>query len=83
MARPLFYMTLSTGIGGGIVQESCFAGADSYAGEIGHLPSVPMARMSLRPQDASSGCVADYGSNAITANPQEIYCRTQDLYRNM
>jgi glucokinase len=37
--RPLFYMTLSTGIGGGIVLEdgSIYRGADSYAGEIGHL----------------------------------------------
>jgi glucokinase len=36
--RPLFYMTLSTGIGGGILLESgVYRGADSYAGEIGHL----------------------------------------------
>jgi glucokinase len=34
---PLFYMTLSTGIGGGIVFGGCIVrGADSYAGEIGH-----------------------------------------------
>jgi glucokinase len=38
-ARPLFYMTLSTGIGGGIVLEdsSVYRGADSYAGELGHV----------------------------------------------
>ena len=38
-ARPLFYMTLSTGIGGGIVLEdsTVYRGADSYAGELGHL----------------------------------------------
>lgn len=36
--RPLFYMTLSTGIGGGILTENgVYRGADSYAGEIGHL----------------------------------------------
>lgn len=36
--RPLFYMTLSTGIGGGILLENgVYRGADSYAGEIGHL----------------------------------------------
>lgn len=37
--RPLFYMTLSTGIGGGIVTngDAVHRGADSYAGEIGHL----------------------------------------------
>ena len=41
-ARPLFYMTLSTGIGGGILGESgLWRGADSYAGEIGHLTVRP------------------------------------------
>lgn len=41
--RPLFYMTLSTGIGGGIVTgaEQVYRGADSYAGEIGHLTVQP------------------------------------------
>src|SRR5271155_848632 len=41
--RPLFYMTLSTGIGGGIVLEdgSVYRGADSWAGEIGHLTIRP------------------------------------------
>ncbi len=34
---PLFYMTLSTGIGGGIVIGGrVYRGADSYAGELGH-----------------------------------------------
>lgn len=36
---PLFYMTLSTGIGGGIVIAGrLYRGADSWAGEIGHAP---------------------------------------------
>jgi len=41
--RPLFYMTLSTGIGGGIVlsDDRIYRGADSYAGEIGHLTIRP------------------------------------------
>jgi glucokinase len=41
--RPLFYMTLSTGIGGGIVLDgnALLRGADSYAGEIGHLTIRP------------------------------------------
>jgi glucokinase len=41
--RPLFYMTLSTGIGGGIVLEdgNLLRGPDSYAGEIGHLTIRP------------------------------------------
>ena len=41
-ARPMFYMTLSTGIGGGIVTEhGIYRGADSYAGELGHLTIRP------------------------------------------
>ncbi len=41
-ASPLFYMTLSTGIGGGIVvADKIYRGADSYAGEIGHLTIRP------------------------------------------
>ena len=42
-ALPLFYMTLSTGIGGGIVlpDGSVYRGADSWAGEIGHLTIRP------------------------------------------
>jgi glucokinase len=40
--RPLFYMTLSTGIGGGIYDgRRVWRGADSYAGEIGHLTIRP------------------------------------------
>lgn len=39
---PLFYMTLSTGIGGGILANGApLRGADSYAGEIGHLTIRP------------------------------------------
>lgn len=39
---PLFYMTLSTGIGGGIYQGGrVWHGANSYAGEIGHLTIRP------------------------------------------
>lgn len=40
---PLFYMTLSTGIGAGIVLENgqVYRGADSWAGEIGHLTLDP------------------------------------------
>ncbi|HYO82104.1 MAG TPA: ROK family protein [Bryobacteraceae bacterium] len=40
--EPMFYMTLSTGIGGGIISGgSVYRGADSYAGEIGHLTIRP------------------------------------------
>ena len=42
-SRPLFYMTLSTGIGGGIIlgDRDILRGADSYAGEIGHMTIRP------------------------------------------
>jgi glucokinase len=41
-ADPLFYMTLSTGIGGGIVSDGkVYRGADSFAGELGHLTIAP------------------------------------------
>jgi glucokinase len=41
-SRPLFYLTLSTGIGGGLVaNDTVYRGADSYAGEIGHLTIRP------------------------------------------
>lgn len=40
---PMFYMTLSTGIGGGLVlpDGAIYRGADSWAGEIGHLTVRP------------------------------------------
>ena len=42
-ARPLFYLTLSTGVGGGIVLDDSrvYRGADSWAGEIGHVTIRP------------------------------------------
>ncbi|MGH9719366.1 MAG: ROK family protein [Bryobacteraceae bacterium] len=41
-SSPLFYMTLSTGIGGGIFEGGrIWRGADSYGGEIGHLTIRP------------------------------------------
>jgi len=42
-SRPLFYVTLSTGIGGGLVLEDdqVYRGADSWAGEIGHITLDP------------------------------------------
>jgi glucokinase len=43
--RPLFYVTLSTGVGGGLLTENgLYRGADSYACELGHhivLPNGP------------------------------------------
>jgi glucokinase len=53
--RPLFYMTLSTGIGGGVVvNDTVYRGADSYAGEIGHLTIRPGGPKCLC---GSNGCL--------------------------
>lgn len=39
---PLFYMNMGTGIGGGVVVDGqVFRGADSWAGEVGHLTVRP------------------------------------------
>jgi glucokinase len=41
-ARQLVYLTISTGIGGGLVLDGClYRGADGAAGELGHIPLVP------------------------------------------
>ncbi len=70
---PLFYMTLSTGIGGGIVLGNghVYRGADSYAGEIGHINVRPDGPPCLC---GSNGCLErmccglwlerDYGRSA-------------------
>jgi glucokinase len=48
---PLFYLTLSTGIGGGIYSDGkIWRGADGWAGEIGHL--------SIRPDGPECLCKA-------------------------
>jgi glucokinase len=38
-SRPLYYLTVSTGIGSGILTEDgrIYRGADSFAGEVGHI----------------------------------------------
>jgi glucokinase len=48
-SRPLVYVTLSTGIGGGLVLEGdrVYRGADSWAGEIGHITLDPDGRECL------------------------------------
>ncbi|MBV9266016.1 MAG: ROK family protein [Acidobacteriaceae bacterium] len=39
---PLFYVTLSTGIGGGaVIDGKVYRGADSFAGELGHVTVEP------------------------------------------
>jgi glucokinase len=70
---PLFYMTLSTGIGGGIVEEGrVWRGTDSYGGEIGHItirPDGPVclcgARGCLERLCCGLWLARDYGRPAI------------------
>lgn len=69
---PLFYMTVSTGIGGGILIDGrILRGPDSWAGEIGHLNVLPDGPPCLC---GSNGCLErmccglwlerDYGESA-------------------
>jgi glucokinase len=92
--RPLFYMTLSTGIGGGIVNEdgTLFRGADSYAGEIGHLTVRPDGPECLC---GSRGCLErmccglwlerDYGHPAsqLMRDPEFVARYVVDLARGL
>ena len=91
---PLFYMTLSTGIGGGIVlaDGSVYRGADSYAGEIGHLTVRPDGPLCLC---GSHGCFErvccglwlekDNGKNARELMQDEAFVRRYvvDLARGL
>jgi glucokinase len=53
--RPLFYITLSTGIGGGLLTASgLYRGADSFACELGHHTVVPDGPACLC---GSNGCL--------------------------
>lgn len=86
---PLFYMTLSTGIGGGIVDhERVWRGADSYAGEIGHITIRPGGPECLC---GAHGCFErmccglwlerDYGRSAkdLMTNPEFVERYVVDL----
>lgn len=88
--RPLFYMTLSTGIGGGILTEDSkvYRGADSYAGELGHLTLYPEGKECLC---GSRGCFErmcsglwlerDYGRSAkeLLRDPEFVRRYARDL----
>ena len=78
---PLFYMTLSTGIGGGIYADGrVWRGADSYGGEIGHLtirPDGPECLCGWR--GCLSACAAGCGSSATTARPRKNCMRDPEF----
>lgn len=92
--RPLFYMTLSTGIGGGVVLEngSIYRGADSYAGELGHITIRPDGPDCLC---GSNGCLErmccglwlekDYGKPAreLMQDPEFVGRYVVDLARGL
>jgi glucokinase len=90
---PLFYMTLSTGIGGGIVAGGkVHRGADSYAGEIGHLtvrPDGPEclcgARGCLERMCAGIWMETDYGRPAseLLYDPEFVARYVTDLARGL
>lgn len=86
---PLFYMTLSTGIGGGIYADGrVWRGADSYAGEIGHLTIRPDGPECLC---GARGCFErmccglwlerDHGKSpkVLMQDPQFVSCYVVDL----
>lgn len=90
---PLFYMTLSTGIGGGIYDAGrVWRGADSYAGEIGHLTVRPDGPECLC---GAYGCLErmccglwlqrDYGRTAkeLMEDPEFVQRYVVDLARGL
>jgi glucokinase len=92
-ASPLFYMTLSTGIGGGILLDgTILRGADSYAGEIGHIMIDPLGPECLC---GSNGCfermccglwlARDYGKPAseLLLNPEFVHSYAVLLARGL
>ena len=87
--NPLFYMTISTGIGGGLVVDGrIYRGADSWAGEIGHLtvrPDGPEclcgARGCLERMCSGLWLEADYGRPAreLLQEPEFVWRYVVDL----
>jgi glucokinase len=91
--RHLFYMTLSTGIGGGIlIDQQIYRGMDSYAGEIGHTTVRPDGPECLC---GSYGCLErmcaglwlerDYGKPAheLMTDPEFVRKYVVDLARGL
>ena len=65
--RTLFYMTVSTGIGGGLVDRgSAFLGATGLAGEVGHTTVDPSDSATLC-QCGNTGCLEAMASGTAIA----------------
>lgn len=86
---PLFYMTVSTGIGGGLVVDGrIYRGADSWASEVGHLtvrPDGPQclcgARGCLERMSSGLWLETDYGRPAreLLQDPEFVRRYVVDL----
>ena len=64
--HSMFYITLSTGVGGGFVSEGkVFHGHDSLAGEIGHIP---VSETGVLCTCGARGCVETFCSGTAIAN---------------
>ena len=85
---PMFYVTLSTGIGGGIIIDGrIYRGHDSLAGEIGHMNLVPDGPACLC---GSKGCFErmccglwlerDYGKTANELLQDEAFVKEYVVY---
>lgn len=85
---PLFYMTLSTGIGGGIIVDGkLYRGAHSFAGETGHItvrPGGPRcvcgARGCLERVCCGMGIAADHGKPAKELLADPAFVRAYVVY---
>jgi len=65
-AKNLIYITVSTGIGGGIILNGqLYEGAGSVAGEIGHISIVPEGKKCAC---GKRGCLEAYASGTAIAN---------------
>ena len=65
-AKDLIYITVSTGIGGGIIIDGrLYEGAGSVAGEIGHISIVPEG---TKCACGKRGCLEAYASGTAIAN---------------
>ncbi len=81
-AESMFYVTLSTGIGGGFVnQGKILRGKDTLAGEVGHLP---MADSGPRCNCGARGCLEAFSSgSAIGQAAREWASRRSDTMLRM
>jgi glucokinase len=80
--RSLFYVTLSTGIGGGLISEGrVIRGRDSMAGEIGHLP---VSDSGVLCSCGARGCLETFCSGtAIAQRGQEWATRRPESVARM